>query len=161
MRSPLYGSSTTRATSTRYARTGDEVCAQKHGANHGQTFSLYTHFVFSCLTQANVRNYYMQFEEHTTQSLMETKLRAFDGGAAAAYQMQVSQVLQQQMRGIAGGVGHPGGAKRRKPLFYSMHFPVLSIDAALNLRIPPSRSNSVQPGSPGYASWSTRRASWS
>lgn len=59
-----------------------------------------------------MRNYYMQFEEQTTQSLMETKLRAFDGGAAAAYQMQVSQVLQQQMGRVTAGGGQPGGAMR-------------------------------------------------
>mmetsp|Transcript_29970 Transcript_29970/g.74332 ORF Transcript_29970/g.74332 Transcript_29970/m.74332 type:complete len:121 (-) Transcript_29970:535-897(-) len=62
--------------------------------------------------KANVRNYYMQFEEQTTQSLMETKLKAFDGGAAAAYQRQVSQVLQQQMQNVSGGgggYGPPGG----------------------------------------------------
>ena len=45
-------------------------------------------------TQANVRNYYLQFEEH---GAADNQSLTVNGGAAAVHQVQMSQVLQQHI----------------------------------------------------------------
>mmetsp|Transcript_8971 Transcript_8971/g.32837 ORF Transcript_8971/g.32837 Transcript_8971/m.32837 type:complete len:86 (+) Transcript_8971:220-477(+) len=47
--------------------------------------------------KANVRNYYMQFEEQTTLSFIDKKLSSFDGSAFTAYQHEISRVLKEQI----------------------------------------------------------------
>ena len=39
--------------------------------------------------QANVRNYYMQFEESQTQSLIDSKILEFEARTRGAFQAQV------------------------------------------------------------------------
>jgi hypothetical protein len=39
--------------------------------------------------QANVRNYYMQFEEAQTQDLIDSKILAFEARSRDAFQAQV------------------------------------------------------------------------
>lgn len=42
-----------------------------------------------CTVQANVRNYYMQFEESQTQSLIDSKIMEFEARTRNAFQAQV------------------------------------------------------------------------
>lgn len=43
------------------------------------------------LAQANVRNYYMQFEENQTQSMIDDKIMEFEARSRNAFQAQVRQ----------------------------------------------------------------------
>ncbi|EIE18536.1 zf-U1-domain-containing protein [Coccomyxa subellipsoidea C-169] len=60
--------------------------------------------------KANVRNYYMQFEESQTQSLIDSKIMEFEAKTRNAFQAQVAASFQAQMMGRGAGPmpGAPG-----------------------------------------------------
>ena len=57
-------------------------------------------------TQANVRNYYAQFQVQVSEKSQAAAM--MENSPAVAYQMQVTRVLQQQMGPPGGYGGYPG-----------------------------------------------------
>eukprot|EP00884_Botryococcus_braunii_P018499 jgi/Botrbrau1/5332/Bobra.0346s0006.1 len=57
--------------------------------------------------KANVRNYYMQFEEAQTQSLIDNKIMEFEAKSREAFQAQVAAAFQSQMAQRATGAALP------------------------------------------------------
>ena len=86
--------------------------AQRRIQAQGDTVSAPSTLKFSYFLQANVRNYYMQFEEKTTQTMLENKLRSFTSDAASAYQLQlrVARSIQLQVGRAENETDHVGAS---------------------------------------------------
>lgn len=78
-------------------------------------------------SQANVRQYYQQFEEQQTQSLIDQKVKEHLGQTAAALaQQQVGGAVYSHLATLQGGQYKPSPGLLQRPPLPTMRPPVLA-----------------------------------